>query len=97
MAVLPHEFSRTKEQLPHSPARSVRLIFLQLDDSLEGRSYEQPVLDGLTTIRQADRILIERTVGEERGNIERAATTLRISRSLLYDRILRHRILVSRM
>jgi DNA-binding NtrC family response regulator len=35
--------------------------------------------------------------GQERGKIERAATRLRISRSLLYDRIQRHRILVSRM
>ena len=57
--------------------------------------HEQPVSDGLTTIREAERILIERTVGEERGNIERAATRLGISRS--FTRIQRHRIPMSRM
>jgi DNA-binding NtrC family response regulator len=53
--------------------------------------------DGLTTIREAERILIERMLGEERGNIDRAATRLGISRSSLYQRIQRHRITVSRM
>jgi len=53
--------------------------------------------NGLTTIREAERILIERMLGEERGNIERAATRLGISRSSLYQRIQRHRISVSRM
>jgi DNA-binding NtrC family response regulator len=53
--------------------------------------------DGLTTIREAERILIERMLGEEKGNIERAASRLGISRSSLYQRIQRHRIAVSRM
>jgi DNA-binding NtrC family response regulator len=57
----------------------------------------QRAQDSLTTIREAERILIEKMLGEERGNIERAATRLGISRSSLYQRIQRHRITVSRM
>jgi DNA-binding NtrC family response regulator len=57
----------------------------------------QSLPEGLTTIREAERVLIERMLGEEKGNIERAATRLGISRSSLYQRIQRHRITVSRM
>jgi DNA-binding NtrC family response regulator len=57
----------------------------------------QAAPDGLTTLREAEKVLIERMLGEERGNIERAATRLGISRSSLYQRIQRHRITVSRM
>jgi DNA-binding NtrC family response regulator len=64
---------------------------------LETRAVPVQVADGLTTIREAERILIERMLGEEKGNIERAATRLGISRSSLYQRIHRHRITVSRM
>ncbi|MGE5414099.1 MAG: sigma-54-dependent transcriptional regulator [Syntrophomonadaceae bacterium] len=56
-----------------------------------------PVTSGLTTLREAERSLIEKALGEERGNVGRAAERLGISRSSLYQRILRHRISVSRM
>jgi DNA-binding NtrC family response regulator len=64
---------------------------------LESRAVPVLVSDGLMTIREAERILIERMLGEEKGNIERAANRLGISRSSLYQRIQRHRITVSRM
>jgi len=51
---------------------------------------------GSTTLREAERSLIEQTLGEERGNVGRAAERLGISRSSLYQRIHRHRISVSR-
>ncbi len=49
-----------------------------------------------TTLREAERTLIERALGEERGNVGRAAQRLGISRSSLYQRIQRHRIPVTR-
>jgi DNA-binding NtrC family response regulator len=49
-----------------------------------------------TTLKDAERSLIERTLGEERGNVGRAAQRLGISRSSLYQRIQRHRIPVTR-
>ena len=57
----------------------------------------EPATQGLTTLREAERTLIEQTLGEERGNVGRAAERLGISRSSLYQRIHRHRIPVSRM
>ncbi len=57
----------------------------------------QPPPDGPTTLKEAERILIERMLGEEHGNIERTASKLGISRSSLYQRIQRHRITVSRI
>jgi DNA-binding NtrC family response regulator len=53
-------------------------------------------LAGLT-LEQAERRLIERALAEEGGHVERAAAKLGISRSSLYQRIQRHRILVSRI
>jgi DNA-binding NtrC family response regulator len=49
------------------------------------------------TLREAARLLIERALGEERGNVGRAAVRLGISRSSLYQRIQRHRIPMSRI
>ena len=56
-----------------------------------------PVASAVTTLREAERSLIEQALGEERGNVGRAAERLGISRSSLYQRIQRHRIPVSRM
>ncbi len=56
-----------------------------------------PVTSGVTTLREAERSLIEQALGEEKGNVGRAAERLGISRSSLYQRIQRHRISVSRM
>ena len=53
-------------------------------------------LAGLT-LEQAERRLIERALAEEGGHVERAAAKLGISRSSLYQRIQRHRIVVSRI
>ncbi|HLN59633.1 MAG TPA: sigma-54 dependent transcriptional regulator [Thermoanaerobaculia bacterium] len=49
------------------------------------------------TLREAERLLIERALREERGNVERAAARLGISRSSLYQRIQKHGIAVSRI
>ncbi len=57
----------------------------------------QAVPDAPMTLKEAERVLIERMLGEEHGNIERTATRLGISRSSLYQRIQRHRIAVSRI
>jgi DNA-binding NtrC family response regulator len=56
----------------------------------------EPPAVGCVTLREAERSLIERTLGEERGNVGRAAQRLGISRSSLYQRIQRHRIPVTR-
>jgi DNA-binding NtrC family response regulator len=56
---------------------------------------ELPSSAGIT-LREAERSLIERTLGEEHGNVGRAAQRLGISRSSLYQRIQRHRIPVTR-
>ena len=53
-------------------------------------------LAGLT-LREAERRLIERTLAEEHGNVEQAAARLGISRSSLYQRIQKFRIMVSRI
>jgi DNA-binding NtrC family response regulator len=53
-------------------------------------------LAGLT-LDQAERQLIERALRDEGGRVERAAARLGISRSSLYQRIQRHRIVVSRI
>ena len=52
---------------------------------------------GGVTLREAERSLIERILGEERGNVGRAAERLGISRSSLYQRIQKHRISTSRI
>jgi DNA-binding NtrC family response regulator len=62
-----------------------------------GAVHAQVVPVGLTTLKEAERLLIERMLGEEHGNIERSASRLGISRSSLYQRIQRHRITVSRI
>jgi DNA-binding NtrC family response regulator len=49
------------------------------------------------TLEQAEKRLIERALAEEGGHVERAAVKLGISRSSLYQRIQRHRIVVSRV
>jgi len=97
-----HSWPGNIRELRNVLERAVLLTSTEVLDAeavgLESRASNiPPVSDGLTTIREAERILIERTLGEERGNIERAATRLGISRSSLYQRIQRHRIAVSRM
>ena len=52
---------------------------------------------GVVTLREAERSLIERVLGEEHGNVGRAAERLGISRSSLYQRIQKHRISTSRI
>jgi len=52
---------------------------------------------GATTLREAERMMIEQALGDEHGHVGRAAERLGISRSSLYQRIQRHRIPVSRM
>jgi len=49
------------------------------------------------TLEESERRLIERTLREEGGRVDRAAQRLGISRSSLYQRIQRHRIVVSRI
>jgi DNA-binding NtrC family response regulator len=49
------------------------------------------------TLLEAERRLIERALREERGHVARAAERLGISRSSLYQRIQKHRIVVSRI
>ncbi len=97
-----HSWPGNIRELRNVLERAVLLTSAEVLDGeamgLESPGQRVPVVaDGLTTIREAERILIERTLGEERGNIERAATRLGISRSSLYQRIQRHRISVSRM
>lgn len=53
-------------------------------------------LAGLT-LEQAERRLIEGALAQEGGRVERAAAKLGISRSSLYQRIQKHRIVVSRI
>jgi DNA-binding NtrC family response regulator len=60
-----------------------------------GRSPASPELSGLT-LAQAERLLIERALSEETGNVARAAQRLGISRSSLYQRVQRHAIVLSR-
>lgn len=59
-----------------------------------GSSDEVPIS---MTLEEAERRLIERALREERGRVDRAAERLGISRSSLYQRIQRHRIVVSRI
>ncbi|MGE5278539.1 MAG: sigma-54 interaction domain-containing protein, partial [Acidobacteriota bacterium] len=59
-----------------------------------GSSDEVPIS---MTLEEAERRLIERTLREERGRVDRAAERLGISRSSLYQRIQRHGIVVSRI
>jgi DNA-binding NtrC family response regulator len=97
-----HSWPGNIRELRNVLERAVLLTQTDLLDAealgLESRAVPvQRPQDGLTTIREAERVLIERMLGEERGNIERAATRLGISRSSLYQRIQRHRITVSRM
>ncbi|HTO88540.1 MAG TPA: sigma-54 dependent transcriptional regulator [Thermoanaerobaculia bacterium] len=63
---------------------------------LERRTTREDVSPALT-LREAEKRLIERTLREERGQVERAAQRLGISRSSLYQRIQRHGIVVSRI
>jgi DNA-binding NtrC family response regulator len=63
---------------------------------LERRATRDDVSPALT-LREAEKRLIERTLREERGQVERAAQRLGISRSSLYQRIQRHGIVVSRI
>ena len=49
------------------------------------------------TLKEAEKRLIERTLREEGGHVERAAQRLGISRSSLYQRIQKHGIVVSRI
>jgi transcriptional regulator with PAS, ATPase and Fis domain len=53
-------------------------------------------LAGLT-LREAEKRLIERALAEERGNVDRAAARLGISRSSLYQRIQKYGLAVSRI
>ena len=97
-----HSWPGNVRELRNALERAVLLSSADTLDAealgLESRSVPvQQGPDRLTTIREAERILIERMLGEEKGNIERAATRLGISRSSLYQRIQRHRITVSRM
>jgi DNA-binding NtrC family response regulator len=56
---------------------------------------ELPSTAGIT-LHEAERSMIERALGEEHGNVGRAAQRLGISRSSLYQRIQRHRIPITR-
>ncbi|HEY1434371.1 MAG TPA: helix-turn-helix domain-containing protein, partial [Thermoanaerobaculia bacterium] len=60
-------------------------------------SQPETTAPGLTTLQEAERSLIERTLAHEGGHVGRAAERLGISRSSLYQRINRHRIPPSRM
>jgi DNA-binding NtrC family response regulator len=59
----------------------------------------RPAADALAglTLEQAERRLIELTLAEEGGRVERTAAKLGISRSSLYQRIQKYRIAVSRI
>jgi DNA-binding NtrC family response regulator len=60
------------------------------------RGIAADALAGLT-LEQAERRLIERALAQEGGRVERAAAKLGISRSSLYQRIQKYRIVVSRI
>lgn len=60
------------------------------------RGIAADTLAGLT-LEQAERRLIERALAQEGGRVERAAAKLGISRSSLYQRIQKYRIVVSRI
>ena len=62
----------------------------------EGRTAGTDALSNMT-LREAERLLIERALREERGNVERAAARLGISRSSLYQRVQKHGLIVSRI
>ncbi len=48
------------------------------------------------TLAEAERLHIEAVLREERGAVSRAAEVLGISRSSLYERIKKHRIVVGK-
>jgi DNA-binding NtrC family response regulator len=71
-----------------------------LDPADLGFDFERPRREtgpGSMTLRQAERVLIERVLQEERGHVGRAAQRLGISRSSLYQRIQKHQITLSRI
>src|SRR5262249_37748993 len=97
-----HSWPGNIRELRNALERAVLLTQAEVLDAdalgLESRAVPvQRGGDGLTTIREAERILIERMLGEEKGNVARAAARLVILRRSLYKRIQRHRIPVSRM
>jgi DNA-binding NtrC family response regulator len=66
-----------------------------------GFDFDRPAVGGDTfsnmTLSEAERRLIEVVVREERGHVDQAARRLGISRSSLYQRIQKHRIVVSKI
>jgi DNA-binding NtrC family response regulator len=75
-------------------ARVIEPNDLGFDFELPRRDTRPP---GALTLREAERLLIERTLREEGGNVGLAAQRLGISRSSLYQRIQKHQLSLSRI